>query len=256
MSTIAVAINLYNEAIALPGCLEAASQWADNIFVIHSSPGGKPSNDGTMEILERWGITPIMADISVGFGVIRTRLVQECGCDWAWICDADERAYKYAPLLSCEGDDKFPEAPYPKLTVQELGQPFNQIDHLQHLISNPKVDAVITRRMHWMDFTFSRPAQNFDKIPDWQARIVRNNGKIGYDPNIKMHERIINFQTGREPFFDRQSMDPRSVTMHHFHNALKPLHPEKNKEDIATYAALDAKGTEGMWIQYAAGVKE
>ena len=43
--SIAASINVYNDVVAMRGLLETASQYFDEIFVVHSSPGGVYSND-------------------------------------------------------------------------------------------------------------------------------------------------------------------------------------------------------------------
>lgn len=255
MKTICAVLNVYQDNLALPACLSAAKEWASDIYAIHSGPGGKYSTDGTIETLQAEGIRHVFADINVGFGAIRTRLIRECGCDWAFITDADEAIRKMVPLLKSEGSEKFPDNLEPNLTVTTIGEPYDQIELLQELIKRPGIDAVITRRRHWMDLTWERPAQAWDVHPDWQARIVRNSGNVGYDHNVKLHERIIRFDSGKEPFMERQGMHAKAVYHDHYHNFYKKLHPEKNAEDIATYKSLDAKGTEGMWLNHAEGVK-
>ena len=79
MASIALCINVYQDAKALRGCLESGSMFFDNIFVIHAGPGGRYSTDGTIEVLEDFGIKPVFDDIERGFGKIRTRLIHDCG---------------------------------------------------------------------------------------------------------------------------------------------------------------------------------
>ncbi len=105
MASIACCINVYQDVIALRGCLENASSFFDNIFVIHSGPNGAFSTDGTIELLEKFGIKPVFASINDGFGVIRSRLIHECGCEWGFILDCDERYYPIQHKLSCSGSD-------------------------------------------------------------------------------------------------------------------------------------------------------
>ena len=54
--SLGVVANVYNEAFALPGWLEMACSFFDDVRIYHSGPGGKCSDDGTVELLERWHI--------------------------------------------------------------------------------------------------------------------------------------------------------------------------------------------------------
>lgn len=247
--SIAACFNVYNESLALPGMLESVSSFFDNLYCIHASPDGKPSDDGTMEILEKWGVKPVMEDISQGFGVIRTKLVHNCGCDWGYIIDADERWHTFAPQMKSEGDDKYPDVANPNVRVEFINSPYNQGALLRSMIESADgFDAIVGRRRHWMDFSWNHPAQSFDHTPDWQCRCIRNVPNIGFDPNVRLHERIINFSTGGEPNMIRQTMTPRAVFWDHLHVPLKKMNIEKNREDMQTYQQLDKKGTEGMWL--------
>src|SRR4051812_21836492 len=108
---IAAAYNVFNDAAALRGSLEAAQGFFDNIYVIHSGPGGARSTDGTLELLEEFGIKPVFADMNDGFGVIRTRLIRECGEEWAFLLDADERFFPSLPVVRCGGSERYPANP-------------------------------------------------------------------------------------------------------------------------------------------------
>lgn len=255
MPSIACSFNVFNEALALPGMLESASSFFDNLYCIHASPDGKPSTDGTIEILEKWGIKPVMEDISQGFGSIRTKLVHNCGCDWAYIMDADERFHAYAPILKFDGTEKYPDSKNPNVTAMVVGASYSQGSLLRSMIEAADgFDAIVCRRRHWMDFSWKHPAQNADSIPDWQCRVVKNSPLIGFDPKWKLHEKIVNLSTGREPEMIRQTMNPRAVFFDHYHNFFKPRHAEKNREDMNTYKMLDEQNSRGMWLESAAGV--
>lgn len=251
MPSIACCFNIYNDNDALPGMLENASSFFDEIFCIHASPGGKPSTDGTMETLQKWGIKPVMADISVGFGVIRTNLIHGCKCDWAFIMDADERFLPVTPVMRCDGDEQYPANPNPNLKVTVEFAHYNQGAALRAMLDDAEgMNALVMRRRHWMDFSWKRPAQNFSVHADWQCRCIRNVKHVGYDPNVKLHERIIDFSTGGEPAMLRQGLNPRTISYDHFHNHFKPMNGIKNAEDLETYRALDQAGTENMWLQH------
>jgi len=253
MPSLSCSFNIYNDANALPGMLENAAQWCDSFYCIHAGPGGKPSNDGTMEILEKWGIKPVMMDVMEGFGVIRSRLIHECGCDWSMIIDADERLPVIRHTMTCAGSDKYPEVRNPNLTVTK-GQAFDQMKVLRSMLETADgFDAVVMPRYHWMDFSSNRPAQNFCDIKDFQCRLVRNVDHVGYKPERKIHEHIIDKRTGGEPNMIRQNPHEREVALFHYHNFFKPQEPAQNAEDLATYQALDKSLTEGMWLERAAG---
>lgn len=251
MPSLACSFNIYNDNWALPGMLENASQWADAIYCIHAGPGGKASNDGTMETLEKWGIKPVMADVMEGFGVIRSRLIHECGCDWALLIDADERVPVIRHAMSCSGTDKYPEVANPNLTVSK-GLPFDQMKALKSLIgSAEEQDAIVMPRYHWMDSSHQRPAQNFCDIKDYQCRCIRNVPHVGFRPERKLHEHIVDARTGGEPNMFRQNPHEREIAFFHYHNFFKPMEAEQNAEDLQTYKALDASLVGGMWLESA-----
>jgi hypothetical protein len=118
---IAACINFYNDADALRGCLETSAAFFDNIYCINAGPGGAKSTDGSIELCEQFGATVVFDDIQKGFGVIRSRLIHDCGCTWAFLLDADERFHHKAPVLHCEGVDKYPEVDKPNLSTFKLG---------------------------------------------------------------------------------------------------------------------------------------
>lgn len=250
--SIAACLNVHNERFALPGALENAAQWADHIFVIVASPGGLPSTDGTMEILSAWNIKPVMADIMEGFGVIRTRLIQECGCDWAVLLDADERIVVNGKVLRCHGNDQFPGNLNPQNSVEVIDQSFCHWRWLKGVIdgAGDDYDAVRTCRRTWMDIGMKRPAQNWHQHPDWQCRIVKNNGHIGYATDIRMHEAIRDFRTGHGPKMFQLDDTERGLFHDHFSNFFKPMEPEQNTEDMNTYEAMEKGVTDRMWISH------
>lgn len=252
MSSVAAAINVYQDNFALPGALENAAQWADSIFVIHASPDMKPSTDGTMETLEAWGIKPVMADIMEGFGVIRTRLIRECGCDWAVIMDADERYMVNGKVLRCHGGDQFPHTLNPQNSVEVIDHNYAHMKWLRGVIdgAGDDYDAVRTCRRAWMDMSFKRPAQNWTQHADWQCRIVKNNGHIGYQTERKMHEMIVDFRTGAGPKMFQIDDHERGLFTEHYNCWFKPMEPQQNTEDAETYDRLDPGVSDRMWIKH------
>lgn len=194
--------NVYNDAIAMRGMLESASQYFDELFVVHSGPNGAYSTDGTIELCEQFKVKLVFDDINKGFGVIRSRLIHEHGCEWAMILDADERFNPIMPNLICEGDATWDIGnPFvrPNLTVIKDDNINVQGYALKELIKNNDLMGVRTIRRHWLDFTHKNPTQNWNLIPDYQLRIVRNVPEINYISDIKMHERILDSRTGIDP---------------------------------------------------------
>lgn len=202
MSTsIAACINFYNDAAALRGALESAAPFFDNIFTINAGPGGARSTDGSIELCEQFGATVVFDDIQRGFGAIRSRLIHDCGCTWAFILDADERFHSKMPTLHCEGAESYPNVESPNLSTFKHAPVHDQGDILREHMSNPAIKAIRTSRRHWFDFTLNRPTQNWKLIPDHQLRIVKNLPEVGYQKDRVMHERLIDESTGGDPVF-------------------------------------------------------
>ncbi len=234
--TIGLVCNLYNEAHALPGCLETHAPFFDDIRVLHSGPGGAKSDDGTIEILESWRIPITYGSIDAGFGAVRTQALRLSPCDYVMLLDADERFYPLNQVMTCGGQSTPPDEVNvilqeydhrdlttlipnwenidrlgAKLTVS-YGDAYNQGAWLRSIIEHGDLDAVKTVRRHWHDFTFKRPTQNWHTDPDWQMRLVRNHDSIYFDPSIRMHERLVgasnvyqpNFTHG--PFYDHMHL--------------------------------------------------
>lgn len=254
MTSIGMVCNFYNEKNAIAGLIENASQFFDELTFMDCGPGGKPSSDGSLDILRSWGITPIQGDIHEGYGVIRTKLIHSTKCEWAMILDADERFLHTCPIFSCEGTEKYPETKNPNLAVGVELPAFNHGHQLRHMIENEcnGMDAIRTSRRHWFDFTFKKPCQNWREISDWQLRIVRNAPHIGYDPAIKMHERLMDMRTKKDPNFISGNQS-RGPFHDHFHCAFKPMEKEQNAEDVKIYNMLETGCTKTMWLEHAEG---
>lgn len=252
--TITAALNVYQEAIALPSALEAAKAWADDILVIHSSPYGKFSTDGTMEILKESGVRYYCMDVMIGFGRIRTQLIQRSKTDWVMILDADERFHPITPVFSCHGQEQWPVVAEPNLTLTKVQDNFNQLDLLRHLLQEAPQDILSLQmsRRHWMcaPGEWECPCQSWnERESDWQQRCVRVSPWVFYDPERAMHEIIkdtrtwsgpkyISGDTLHGPFFD------------HYSQHFKKLGGQARiKEAIATYESLDHAGTQGMWVK-------
>jgi hypothetical protein len=214
--SIALCCNVYNDSAALRGLLETGQRYFDNIFILHTGPCGAVSTDGTIELCESFGISPIFGDIQNGFGVIRSRLIHECGCEWAFIMDSDERFFPQLPMMTCEGDESYPAVPNPNLTVTHMRDVIDQGAHVKNQIRNPELMAIRTTRRHWFDFTMKKPTQNWLHNRDHQLRIVRNVKEIAYEKDRVMHERLLDSRTGKDPNFLCQ--DDMGGPFHdHFH---------------------------------------
>jgi hypothetical protein len=203
--SIAMSCNVYNDAIALRGLLETASQYFDELFVIHSSPGMAYSTDGTIELCEQFNVKLVFDDMDKGYGVVRSRLIHDHGCEWAMILDADERFHPISQYLTCEGSDRWDiQAPLkrPDLTVvKHENKVFFQGQTVKELMQHDSLMAIRTMRRHWMDFSHKNPTSNWAIVPDYQLRIVRNVPEINYRADIRMHERIIDDRAATEPVF-------------------------------------------------------
>lgn len=244
--TIGLSSNVYNDALALPGLLENASSWANDIVIIHAGPNGKASTDGTMEILEKWGVRTVMSKIDDGFGAVRTQCIRESRTDFVMILDADERFHPLAPALTCDGTEGYPHVQKPNLRVESHGI-FDQSHLLRELMGHGK-EAIRMCRRHWFDFSWKKPCQNWCSIPDWQMRLVRRFDNIGFDPATKMHEHLINIDTKEEvQFASCWQGNPQGLHIDHYHCFFKPKEPEQRKEDLDIYEALHTGSTADMW---------
>jgi glycosyltransferase involved in cell wall biosynthesis len=233
--SIALSCNVYQDATALRGLLELGSRYFDNIFILHTGPGGAKSTDGTIELCESFGISPIFDDIDKGFGVIRSRLIHDCGCDWAMLLDADERFYPQMNVLLCEGEESYPGHPNPALKVTTKADVIDQGAHVKNLIRNPDTMALRATRRHWFDFSMKKPTQNWMHNNDHQMRIVRNHPQIGYVKERVMHEWLRDFRTGKDPQYVAQ--DPMGGPFidhyHMFYRRSQPGHKEHNEQNYS-----------------------
>lgn len=256
--TLGLVANIYNESNALPGWIETHIGFFDDVRVYHAGPQGVRSDDGTMEILAKWGIPYEMGAIDEGFGTVRTKAVRSSPCDYVMILDADERFYPVHYILQCDGEST-PHSEVDAIlqtydhrdlktmipnweNIARLGanlrvhvsQPHYQGERLRELLDMEQPDAVIAVRRHWHDFSWKCPTQNWYTDPDWQMRIVRNHPSVYFDPNTRMHERLIGANntvrssTMCGPFFD------------HFHFTFKHMEPTQRSHDVATYDAIHA----------------
>jgi len=254
--TLGLVANIYNEANALPGWLETHLSYFDDVRVYHAGPQGALSNDGTLEILSKWHIPVVFGAIDEGFGTVRTKAIRSSPCDYVMLLDADERFFPVHQVMQCKGrstpqneadailqtyDFRDLKTALPNWeNISRLGAdlrvdvryPYDQGTRLRGILAGKEWDAVATIRRHWHNFSFCRPTQNWQTDPDWQMRIVRNHSSIYFDPNVRVHERLIGadrvFRADMErgPFFD------------HFHLFFKKQEVEQRSHDVAIYNAV------------------
>lgn len=239
--TISLCANVYQDAAALRGLLEVGARYFDNLFIAHTGPGGAYSTDGTIELCEQFGATIIYDDIQKGFGVIRSRLIHECGCSWAFLLDADERYWPLIETMECYGTESYPAQQEPKLTVVHRKEVINQGAQLKEMIKRNDIDSIRSSRRHWFDFAMKRPSQNWfgpNGNKDHQLRIVRNTTDIGYEKGRVMHERLLDYRTGRTPRFAEQ--DEYGGQFHdHYHLHFRRTQPGKKEKNEENYSRLE-----------------
>ncbi len=252
--TIGLVANVYNECCALPGWLEAHLSHFDDVRVWHAGPGGNLSDDGTMEIIARWGVPFGIDSIDEGFGAVRTRAIRSSPCDYVMLLDADERFCALNRVLTCCGEAT-PQAEVDRILSGydfrngrmpdwdalaklgadlsvNVGAPYDQMGHLRDVLEADRPDAVCAIRRHWHGMGMHRPTQNWHTDPDWQMRIVRNHPDIYFDPGTRMHERLVGAQRvsradmQRGPFFE------------HYHFFFKKMEPDQRRHDVEIYDAI------------------
>lgn len=228
MPSLGVACNFYNEANALPGFLEMACRYFDDVLMYHCGPNGEPSDDGSIEIVEKWGARIEFGSIDEGFGVVRTKAAHLSKCEWVMILDADERFHPSAPIFE----------PTSSGLYVRTGEYHNQGLLLRNLINDANFDAIKTVRRHWWDTTWDKPTQNWFDINDHQLRILRNHPEIGYTQFPKMHERVIDSRIGDAP--RHNTPDVVLGPFHdHYHMWFKGMEADQREHDKYNYDSLD-----------------
>lgn len=242
--SLGVAVNFYNEHVALPGFLEFATGFFDHLLMVDCGPNAKPSDDGSLDILRAWGIPWQQWSINYGFGVVRTNLIKSSQTDWVIIMDCDERMEIASPVLHCEGEESYPQVPNPNLKVSVTAASYNHRDFLLHKIRDAEergAVAVRASRRHWFDFSYRKPTQNWLINRDWQLRIWKAVDYVGYKSEVRMHETAWDFKRDCGPIYieDDHTLGP---FFDHFHCHFKAMEKEQRQQDIAIYDALD-RGT-------------
>ncbi len=250
--SIGLACNFYRESNALPGLLENAAGFFDDLLFVSSPPPGAKPDEESIEIIRKWGARIEFSDISKGFGVVRTECIHLSTTEWVFLADCDERFLHTTQVLHCEGSDQFPHVMNPQLKVHVHDPVYAQGKLLRSVINGAgeDYDAVRTCRRAWMDFTMRKPAQNWHNVQDWQCRILRNRQYLGYDPNVKIHERVRDFRGDGAPKMYCCDDTSRGLFHDHFSNWFRPMEPEQNTEDIAIYNSLEAGVADRMWISH------
>lgn len=228
--SIGMACNIYNDVNAVAGLLEMSSQYFDEMVFFHAGPQGALSNDGTIELLEKWKVKVVYGKIDEGFGVVRTVAVRSCKTAWVMILDADERFHPRAPVILPHGSGN-------DIHVQHFHDCYDQGALLRRLIQYPEIDAIESVRRHWHDFSWQRPTQNWHQIADLQRRIVRNVEHVCYRSEVRMHEQLIDTRTGRGPRA-HSANGYRGIFHDHYHCFFKAMEPEQRAHDVQIYDAI------------------
>lgn len=231
----------------LPGWLECASRFFDEIVCVSSPPSAAPPDEESIEICRKWGARVVFDKIDDGFGALRTRCLHALTTEWGVISDCDERIFPVLPVYDLHGTGRYPDQPDPQLSVGIAEPAFNQGDLFRSMVASAaNVDAIRFIRRHWMNMAMSRPAQRWDDFPDWQLRCLRRRDYIGYSSDVKMHERCRDFRTDTDPSFI--TSEPKyGVFVDHFHVPAKLMEPTQRGEDVEIYNALDQNKVEETW---------
>lgn len=257
MKSIGLVTNFHAEKFALPGLLKSAMAFFDDMVFISSPPAGTPHCEESCQLVRDAGCRLVFSSVDRGFGVLRTRCIRESKADWVMILDADERFWVESPKLSCSGTEAYPKHLEPNLQITNSGV-VQQGLMLRSFIEehHSTADAILMDRRHWFQDPESsepwRPCQNWQLIPDHQLRLVKNTPFMFYDPNERMHEKLLDSRTWSQPKFAKLS----GVFIDHYTCHFKPMDPAKNKRDMDTYRKLDEAGTKDMWLNEQAGVKK
>lgn len=246
---ITIAATFFNEVNAMPGFLEMAFAFADEILLVDCGPNGTPSTDGTLDILRKWNIEPLRWKIDPGYGVVRSQLLHTCKTPWAILMDIDERIAVTAPVLRCHGIESYPNVPNPQLTVSIQEPSYNHRDFVIAKIREADergYTGVRFARRHWFSASYKRPTQNWEVNRDWQLRCLRTHKHIGFKTETRMHEHAWDWHRNCGPQYIED--DPlKGGFLDHLHCHFKPMEPEQRQQDIKIYDALHFAKTEAAW---------
>jgi len=265
--TLGLVATIYNEINALPAWLEMAQSFFDHVSVYHAGPKGEDSNDGTIQVLNKWNIPIHRGKIDDGFGICRSAALRSSPCDWVMLLDIDERFHQFAPVVNCEGESTPPgevsqilqEYDHKGLACPSnwenvarlgaklktsMGEIYNQGAWLRSIIEHGNLDAVCTIRRHWHDFSWKKPTQNWHTDPDYQLRIVRNHPSIYFDSDIRMHEQL---SGASNMYYPNQTHGPY---FDHYHLFFKKLEPDQRQHDIRIYDAIHKHEAPPTWSEF------
>lgn len=244
--SIGVAATFRDEANALPGFLESASQFFDEILLVDCSMDLSPSTDGSLDIIRKWGLPdPPRWNLSNGFGAVRSQLLNTSKTDWTVIMDIDERMHVALPVMTCEGTGRYPAVEKPDLRVATTGAVYNHRQLLVDKIMEAErsgIRAVRFQRRHWFDCSYTRPCENWNTIKDYQMRCMKSRCGMGFTTEPKMHERAFDSNENRDPRYIPDD-DLRGPFLDHLHCHFKPMEAEQRRADIAAYDALHHSDT-------------
>lgn len=251
MPSITAICNFYREPLAMPGWLEMAKAFFDDVVCVSSPPSDAPPDEQTIGLVKAAGVRLVHTTIDAGYGIVRTRCLREAKTEWVFILDADERFHPIIPLMRCEGTEAYPAVKEPNLSTH-IDQPsFNQGDMLRQLLTAAGgKDAMRLSRRHWFSppGDFTKPCQPWGAIPDWQLRLVRNSPFLYYEPERKMHEWLRDSRTQAEPAW-HSGTETTGPFIEHHHFWAKSADPEGRALALQTYERLDKVGTENMWTR-------
>lgn len=202
MPTIGLVANVYNEVNALPGWLETHLPFFDDVRVLHAGPQGAYSDDGTIELLQKWRVPTEFCAIDQGFGVVRTMAVRMSPCDWVVVLDADERFYPRLNVMTCEGEST------PAATVDSLLYDYGNPNFAKDGPRNPQVVQSYDRSI---DFTAC--PSNFENMAMLGANLrVRPCGRVfdqgAWLREITMDESLDAVRTIRRHWHDFSNRRP------------------------------------------------
>ena len=172
------------------------------------------------------------------------------------IMDADERVFAEYPSWTPSGDEFYPKNAQPKVSITQNGAPQCARTLLRSLCRQADAEsalAICLSRRHWLnspeDFLKNpQPAQNWLNIRDWQLRLVRNTPFAFYDPEVRIHERLLDSRTWSEPKYIRPQSTEAGPFIEHFSIFYKAKDAVKNKQDAETYESLEKGCVEKMWL--------
>ncbi len=258
--SLGLVVNFFNEPYALPGLIAQAPEMFDEIVFVSSPPDGK-TDEESCEIVKASGHKLLHHTVSQGYGILRTWCISQSKCDWVMVGDADERVWASPPLLSVSGSDKWPKQKDPQVFTKVVQDSVDQKAMMYRLIQRAENEgclAVCLSRRHWMQEPgkWDRPCQDWQHVEnDWQLRLVKNSPYLCYDPEVRMHERLVDTRTWESPKYINGSLT-EGPFIDHYSVHFKKMDPQKNQQDAETYEELSPGCVKNMWINSQPGVKK